>query len=82
MKSCCIQTRLNENNIKTNLEDHHCQCLADKLRYYLDVKYKEELGDIPDHIKNTLCQNYIFKLKSNNLDIDELLEDLNINTDI
>lgn len=64
--------------LKTKLTDDDCQCLADKLNYYINEKYKDQIGEIPDHIKHTLCQNYILQLKNNNLDLDNLLGHLGI----
>jgi len=64
--------------LKTEITDDECQCLANKLHHYLDIKYKDELGEIPEHVKHTLCQNYIWQLKHKQLDLDKLLGNLGI----
>jgi hypothetical protein len=64
--------------MKYVLEDKDIQDICDKIKHILQVKYKEEIGDVPDHIVNSLTQNYIIQCKNNDLDIDKLLEYYNI----
>jgi hypothetical protein len=67
--------------MKYNLDDTDLQNISDKLRNILEVKYKDELGGIPDHIVTTLCQNYVIQCKDNKMDIEKLLNDHNITLD-
>lgn len=64
--------------MKYNLTDDEIQDLADKFRELIEVKYKDEIGDVPEHIKNSLCQSYVIQCKNNNVDIDKLLDDVGI----
>lgn len=61
-----------------HLNDKDLQDLSDKMRYYLKEKYKDEVGDIPDHIINSICQNYVLDCQNNSLDIDQLFNKYNI----
>lgn len=64
--------------MKYVLEDKDLQDICDKIKHILQVKYKEEIGDVPDHVVDSLTQNYIIQCKKNDLDIDKLLEYYNI----
>jgi hypothetical protein len=61
--------------MKYVLEEHQLQEISDKLRHLLEVKYKDEIGDIPEHVKNTICQNYILQCKNNKIDLDKILDE-------
>lgn len=61
-------------NFKYNLEDDEMQNLTDKIKNIINEKYKDEIDSIPDHIINTLCQNYIIECKNKNIDINSLIE--------
>jgi len=67
-----------ETGLKYNLNDEDIQNLSEKIKYIMTEKYKEELSTVPDHIKNTLCQNFVIQCKNNNTDIDSLLEEAGI----
>lgn len=67
-----------ETGLKYNLNDEDIQNLSEKIKYIMNEKYKEELSTVPDHIKNTLCQNFVIQCKNNNTDIDSLLEEAGI----
>lgn len=67
--------------MKYNLDDTDLQDISNKLRIILEEKYKDELGGIPDHIVNTLCQNYVIQCKDNHMDLEKLLIDNNITLD-
>ena len=67
-----------ESGLKYNLNDEDIQNLSEKIKYIMNEKYKEELSTVPDHIKNTLCQNFVIQCKNNNTDIDTLLEEAGI----
>ena len=64
--------------MKHILTDEELQEISDRLRNLLEVKYKDEIGDIPEHIKDTLCQNYALQFKNNRMDLDALLNQYNI----
>lgn len=64
--------------MKFELTDGDYQLMAEKLKNVIQVKYRDELGDIPEHIINTLTQNYIIQAKSNCIDIDKLLDEAHI----
>ena len=64
--------------LKYDLNDEDIEKLSEKIKYIMNEKYKEELSTIPDHIKNTLCQNFVIQCKNNNTDIDSLLEEAGI----
>ena len=64
--------------LKYDLNDEDIEKLSEKIKYIMNEKYKEELSTIPDHIKNTLCQNFVIQCKNNNTDIDTLLEQAGI----
>lgn len=64
--------------MKHEFEDSELQEISDKIKQLLEVKYKNELGDIPDHVKNSICQNYVFQLQNNRADLDKLLDEHNI----
>ena len=44
----------------------------------MHVQYKDELANIPEHIKTTLCQNFVIQCKNNKMNIDQLLEEAGI----
>ena len=64
--------------LKYDLNDEDIENLSEKIKYIMNEKYKEELSTVPDHIKNTLCQNFVIQCKNNNTDIDSLLEEAGI----
>ncbi len=64
--------------MKYVLEDYELQELSDKLMHLLEVTYKDEIGDIPEHVKNSICQNYILQCKNNQINLDKLLDEHNI----
>ena len=64
--------------LKYDLNDEDIEKLSEKIKYIMNEKYKEELSTVPDHIKNTLCQNFVIQCKNNNTDIDTLLEQAGI----
>ena len=67
-----------ENGIKYDMDDKDIQSLSEHLKYLINEKYKEELSSVPDHIKNTLCQNYVIQCKKNQMDLDSLLKEAGI----
>ena len=64
--------------LKYDLNDEDIEKLSEKIKYIMNEKYKEELSTVPDHIKNTLCQNFVIQCKNNNTNIDSLLEEAGI----
>jgi hypothetical protein len=64
--------------MKYSLSDTEIQEMSDKLKEVLEVKYKNELTDIPTHVRDTLIQNFVIQAKTNNVDIDVLLDEANI----
>jgi hypothetical protein len=64
--------------MKYSLSDTEIQEMSDKLKEVLEVKYKNELSDIPTHVRDTLIQNFVIQAKTNNVDIDVLLDEANI----
>ena len=64
--------------MKYSLSDTEIQEMSDKLKEVLEVKYKNEIGDIPTHVRDTLIQNFVIQAKTNNVDIDVLLDEANI----
>jgi hypothetical protein len=76
-----LEQKLKQSGIKFDLSDEESQMFADKLQYLIEVKYKDEIGDVPSHIKRTLCQNYALQCKKNNVDIDKLMDELDISKD-
>ena len=64
--------------MKYSLSDTEIQEMSDKLKEVLEVKYKNEIGDIPTHVTDTLIQNFVIQAKTNNVDIDVLLDEANI----
>ena len=64
--------------LKYDLNDEDIEKLSEKIKYIMNEKYKEELSTVPEHIKNTLCQNFVIQCKNNNTDIDTLLEQAGI----
>ena len=64
--------------IKYDLTDEDIQNIADKIQKLVHETYKNELEGVPDHIKNTLCQNFAIQCKNNNMNIDALLDEAGI----
>lgn len=64
--------------MKTILNDTELQQLSDNMKTYITEKYKDEIQDVPDHVVQVLCQNYIINLKNNDIDIDKLFDKYNI----
>jgi len=64
--------------LKYDLNDEDLEILSGKIKYIMNEKYKDELSTVPDHIKNTLCQNYVLQCKNNKMDIDTLLNEAGI----
>ena len=67
-----------ENGFKYDLNDEDLEVLSEKIKYIMNEKYKDELCTVPDHIKNTLCQNFVIQCKNNKMDIDTLLNEAGI----
>ena len=67
-----------DNGIKYDMDDKDIEIMSEKLKYLMNEKYKDELSTVPDHIKNTLCQNYVIQCKKNKIDIDSLLKEAGI----
>ena len=44
----------------------------------MEVEYKDELTNIPEHIKTTLCQNFAIQCKNNKMNMDQLLKEAGI----
>ena len=68
--------------LKYNLDSSELQEIADKLQTLMKTKYKDELQDVPDHIIETLSQNWIIKCKENGPNKMEELEKLLIENNI
>ena len=68
--------------LKYNLDNSELQEIADKLQTLMKTKYKDELVDVPDHIIETLSQNWIIKCKENGSNKMEELEKLLIENNI
>ena len=68
--------------LKYNLDSYELQEIADKLQTLMKTKYKDELQDVPDHIIETLSQNWIIKCKENGSNKMEELEKLLIENNI
>lgn len=64
--------------IKYDLTDEDIEEMSVQIKNLMEVQYKDELTDIPEHIKTTLCQNFAIQCKNNNTNIDQLLEDAGI----
>tara|TARA_B110000046_G_scaffold153709_1_gene163355 strand:+ start:385 stop:588 length:204 start_codon:yes stop_codon:yes gene_type:complete len=60
------------------LKDEKLQELSCKMKYYIKEKYKDEIGNVPEHIVDVLCQNYIIDCKNGDVDIDKLFDKYNI----
>ena len=67
-----------ETAIKYDLNNEDLEKLAKKIEYVMNVKYKDELSTVPDHIKHTSCQNYVIQCKNQKMDIDTLLNEAGI----
>ena len=65
--------------IKYDLTDEDIEEMSVQIKNLMEVQYKDELSNIPEHIKTTLCQNFAIQCKNNNnTNIDQLLEDAGI----
>ena len=64
--------------IKYNLDDADIEQMSVKIKNLMEVQYKDELSNIPEHIKTTLCQNFAIQCKNNKTNIDQLLEEAGI----
>ena len=64
--------------LKYDLNDEDLEILSEKIKHIMNEKYKEELCTIPDHIKHTLCQNFVLQCKNKKMDIDTLLKEAGI----
>ena len=64
--------------IKYDLDDEDIEEISGKIKYLMEVQYKDELANIPEHIKTTLCQNFVIQCKNKKMDIDQLLEEAGI----
>ena len=64
--------------LKYDLNEEDLEKLAKKIEYVMNIKYKEELSTVPDHIKHTFCQNYVIQCKNKKMDIDTLLNEAGI----
>ena len=62
-----------ENGFKYDLDEEELEILSGKIKYIMNEKYKDKLTNVPDHIKNTLCQNFVLQCKNNKMDIETLL---------
>ena len=67
-----------ENGFKYDLDEEELEILSGKIKYIMNEKYKDELTNVPDHIKNTLCKNFVIQCKNNKMDIDTLLNEAGI----
>ena len=67
-----------ENGFKYDLDEEDLEILSGKIKYIMNEKYKDELSTVPDHIKNTLCQNFALQCKNKKMDIDTLLNEAGI----
>ncbi len=72
--------------LKYNLDNAELQEIADKLQNLMKTKYKDELSDVPDHIIETLSQNWVIKMKENGSnnkmeELEKLLAENNIGND-
>ena len=65
-------------DIKYNLDDEDIEEMSQKIKHIMHVQYKDELANIPEHIKTTLCQNFVIQCKNNKMNIDQLLEEAGI----
>ena len=64
--------------IKYDLDDEDMEEISGKIKYLMEVQYKDELANIPEHIKTTLCQNFVIQCKNKKMNIDQLLEEAGI----
>ena len=64
--------------IKYNLDDKDIEEISVKIKNMMEVEYKHELNDIPEHIKTTLCQNFAIQCKNNKMNMDQLLKEAGI----
>ena len=64
--------------IKHNLDDADIEEMSVKIKNLMEVQYKDEISNIPEHTKTTLCQNFAIQCKNNKTNIDQLLEEAGI----
>jgi len=64
--------------IKYNLDDKDIEEISVKIKNMMEVEYKDELSNIPEHIKTTLCQNFAIQCKNNKMNMDQLLKEAGI----
>ena len=60
--------------LKYDLNEEDLEILSKKIEYIMNEQYKDELSTVPEHIKHTLCQNFVLQCKNNKMDIDILLQ--------
>ena len=72
--------------LKYNLDSTELQEISDKLQTLMKTKYKDDLKDVPDHIIETLSQNWVIKCQesgSNKMEeLESLLVDNNIGSNV
>jgi len=68
--------------LKYNLDSYELQEIADKLQTLMKTKYRDELQNVPDHIIETLSQNWVIKMQENGSKKMEELEKLLIENNI
>ena len=64
--------------MKYNLDDEDIEEISGKIKHLMHVQYNDELTNIPEYIKTTLCQNFAIQCKNNKMNIDQLLEEAGI----
>jgi len=78
-KNICINKMT---TLKYNLDNIELQEIADKLQTLMKTKYKDELAGVPEHIIETLSQNWVIKMQENGSNKMEELEKLLIENNI
>jgi GTPase SAR1 family protein len=64
--------------LKYDLNEEDLEILSKKIEYIMNEQYKDKLSTVPEHIKHTLCQNFVLQCKNNKMDIDTLLNEAGI----
>ena len=64
--------------IKYDLTDEDIEEMSVQIKNLMEVQYKDELTNIPEHIKTTLCQNFAIQCKNNKMNMDQLLKEAGI----
>ena len=64
--------------IKYDLTDEDIEEMSVQIKNLMEVQYKDELSNIPEHIKTTLCQNFAIQCKNNKMNMDQLLKEAGI----